>query len=62
MRIMNRWNLPRGYDSAGNSSAACLAICWSVRAKNQTLTAWAPAVDIYETENELVIRRTCRNG
>jgi HSP20 family protein len=26
------------------------------RAENSNLTAWAPAVDIYETENELVIK------
>lgn len=26
------------------------------RAENSNLTAWAPAVDVYETENELVIK------
>ena len=26
------------------------------RSDNSALTAWAPAVDIYETENELVLK------
>ena len=31
-------------------------MCWSAPLRNPTSPAWAPAVDIYETEHELVVK------
>ncbi len=41
---------------AGASQPVCSKSAFPTRGENSALTTWAPAVDIYETENELVLK------
>ena len=38
------------------NSIACSTRLWSAPVRNSNLTTWAPAVDINETEHELVVK------
>jgi HSP20 family protein len=57
MRGMNRWEQPlRGATTLQDQINRMFSEGVGHAGEESNLTAWAPAVDIYETENELVIK------
>jgi len=56
MRIMNRWDPSRGATTLQEQLSRVFGDALERTGEESNLTAWAPAVDIYETENELVIK------
>ena len=56
MRIMNRWEPSRGALTLQEQLSRVFGDVPERTGEESNLTAWAPAVDIYETENELVIK------
>lgn len=56
MNTLVRWEPFRGISSLQEQFNRLFENRFSTGTEEQTLTAWAPAVDVYETENELVIK------
>jgi len=56
MRIMNRWDPSRAAMILQEQLSRVFGDVPERTGEESNLTAWAPAVDIYETENELVIK------
>ena len=56
MRIMNRWEPTRGPMTLQDQLSRVFGEVPERTGEESNLTAWAPAVDIYETENDLVIK------
>jgi HSP20 family molecular chaperone IbpA len=57
MRTMNRWEQPfRGASSLQEQVNRMFVEGVGHAGEESNLTPWAPAVDIYETENELVVK------
>jgi len=56
MRLMNRWEPSRGAMNMQEQLSRVFGDALERTGEESNLTAWAPAVDIYETENELVIK------
>src|ERR1700738_3396967 len=57
MRAMNRWEQPsRGAATLQDQINRIFSEGVGRAGEESNLTPWAPAVDIYETENELVIK------
>ena len=56
MRTMNRWEPSRGAMTLRDQLSRVFGEMPERTGEESNLTAWAPAVDIYETENELVIK------
>ena len=56
MRIMNRWEPSRGAMTLQEKLNRMFGDVLERTAEESNLTAWAPPVDIYETENELVVK------
>jgi HSP20 family protein len=56
MTFMNRWDPSRRAMTVQEQLSQVFANLQERTGEESNLTAWAPAVDIYETENELVIK------
>jgi HSP20 family protein len=56
MSSIVRWNSPRGLMAAQEQMGRLFDNMFRENANESSVTAWAPSVDIYETENELVIK------
>ncbi len=56
MNTITRWDPFHGLSSLQEQVNLLFESNLPARSDNSALTAWAPAVDIYETENELVIK------
>ncbi|MGO8792970.1 MAG: Hsp20/alpha crystallin family protein [Terriglobia bacterium] len=56
MRTMNRWDPSRRAMTVQEQLSHVFSDMQERTGEESNLTAWAPAVDIYETENELVIK------
>src|SRR6202011_2504791 len=57
MRAMNRWEQPsRGATTLQDQINRMFSEGIGQAREESNLTPWAPAVDIYETENELVVK------
>jgi HSP20 family protein len=57
MRNMNRWEQPfRGASTLQEQINRAFGDNVGRTGEESNLTSWAPAVDIYETENELVVK------
>jgi HSP20 family protein len=57
MRTMNRWEQPlRGATTLQEQINRILGDMAGRTSEESNLTPWAPAVDIYETEHELVVK------
>ena len=56
MNSITRWDPFRGLSSLQEQVNRLFESSLPTRGDESTLTAWAPAVDVYETENELVIK------
>jgi HSP20 family protein len=56
MNTITRWDPFHGLNSLQEQVIRLFESNLPARSDNSALTAWAPAVDIYETENELVIK------
>ena len=56
MRTMNRWDPSRGAMTLQEQLSRVFGDVPERTGEESNLTAWVPAVDIYETENELVIK------
>src|SRR4029077_5372558 len=57
MRNMNRWEQPfRGASTLQEQINRVFGDVVGRTGERSTWTSWAPAVDIYETENELVVK------
>ena len=56
MNSITRWDPFRGLSSLQEQVNRLFESSLPSRGDESTLTAWAPAVDVYETENELVIK------
>jgi len=57
MRTMNRWEQPsRGATTLQEQMNRVFGDLVGRTGEESNLTPWAPAVDIYETENELVVK------
>ncbi len=56
MRTMNRWEPSRRAMTVQEQLSHVFSDMQERTGEESNLTAWAPAVDIYETENELVIK------
>ncbi len=56
MNTLVRWEPFRGIPSLQEQFNRFFENRFSTSTEEQTLTAWASAVDVYETENELVIK------
>src|SRR5882762_7892620 len=57
MRTMNRWEQPfRGATTLQEQINRVFGDMVGRTAEESNLTPWAPAVDIYETEHELVVK------
>jgi HSP20 family protein len=56
MNTITRWDPFHGLNSLQEQVIRLFESNLPARSDNSELTAWAPAVDIYETENELVIK------
>jgi len=57
MRTMNRWEQPsRGATTLQEQINRMFGDVLGSAGEESNLTPWAPAVDIYETENELVVK------
>src|SRR5467141_1060742 len=56
MRILTRWEPPRGLTTLQDQINRLFSDSLDRTGEEGSLTAWAPAVDIYETEHELVVK------
>jgi HSP20 family protein len=56
MRTLTRWEPFRGVTSLQEQVNRLFNDAFDRRGEESNLTAWAPAVDIYETEHELVVK------
>ncbi|HKV26713.1 MAG TPA: Hsp20/alpha crystallin family protein [Candidatus Acidoferrales bacterium] len=56
MNSISRWEPFRNVSSLHEQVNRLLEGTFSRKGDDSTLTAWVPAVDVYETENELVIK------
>jgi HSP20 family protein len=56
MRILTRWEPSRGVTTLQDQVNRLFNQAFAKSDEEASLTAWAPAVDIYETENELVVK------
>ena len=56
MSSITRWDPFRSVSSLQEQVNRLFESRFQGRPDNSTLTTWAPAVDIYETENELVVK------
>ena len=56
MNSITRFDRFRGLDTLQEQLNRLFNANLPVRGDNSAMTAWAPAVDIYETENELVLK------
>lgn len=56
MNSITRWDPFRNLSSLQDQVNRLFETSFKAHADNSALTSWAPAVDIYETENELVIK------
>ena len=55
MNTLTRWEPFRGYPTLQDRFSRLFEDSFLANDKESALTAWAPAVDIQETENELVV-------
>jgi HSP20 family protein len=56
MASITRWDPFQGLSGLQEQVNRLFETSFQGRADNSALTTWAPAVDIYETENELVLK------
>ncbi len=56
MSSITRWDTYSGLSGLQEQMNRLFESTFPRRADNSALTTWAPAVDIYETENELVVK------
>ena len=56
MRIVTRWEPRRGLTTLQDQINRLFSDSFDRTGEEGSLTAWAPAVDIYETEHELVVK------
>jgi len=56
MRILTRWEPSRGVSTLQDQVNRLFNQAFTKTDEEASLTAWAPAVDIYETEHELVVK------
>ena len=56
MRAMSRWEPTRGAMTLREQMNRAFADVLERTSEESNLTAWAPAVDIFETEHELVVK------
>jgi HSP20 family protein len=56
MRTLTRWEPFRGTGSLQDQVNRLFSDVFERKAEESSLTAWAPSVDIYETEHELVVK------
>src|SRR3979490_2627668 len=56
MRILTRWETPRGLTTLQDQINRRFSDSLGRTGGEGSLPAWAPAVDIYETEHELVVK------
>jgi HSP20 family protein len=56
MRTLTRWEPFRGVTTLQDQINRVFNDAFERTGEDGTLTAWAPAVDIYETEHELVVK------
>ncbi|MGH9732040.1 MAG: Hsp20/alpha crystallin family protein, partial [Candidatus Acidiferrales bacterium] len=56
MHSINRWEPFRNTSSLQEQVYRLFEGNFSRKGDDSTLTTWAPAVDVYETENELVMK------
>ena len=56
MRIVTRWEPQRGLTTLQDQINRVFSDSFDRTGEEGSLTAWAPAVDIYETEHELVVK------
>ena len=56
MRIVTRWEPQRGFSTLQDQINRLFSDSFDRTGEEGSLTAWAPAVDIYETEHELVVK------
>ena len=58
MRTLSRWEPFRGAATLQEQINRLFGDVFERSNEQSSLTTWAPAVDIYETEHELVVRPT----
>ena len=56
MNSITRWDPFRGLSTLQDEVNRLFDSTYQANPNRSTLTAWAPSVDIYETENELVVK------
>jgi HSP20 family protein len=56
MRILDRWEPSRGASTLQEQFNRLFSGAFERTGEESNLTAWAPAVDIFETEHELVVK------
>jgi HSP20 family protein len=56
MRILTRWEPARGLTTLQNQVNRLFNDSFRRTDEEASLSAWAPAVDVYETEHELVVK------
>ncbi len=56
MRTITRWEPFRGVNTLQDQFNRLFNDVFDRKGEESSLTAWAPAVDIYETEHELVVK------
>jgi HSP20 family protein len=56
MRVLSRWEPSRGATTLQEQFNRLFSDAFERTAEESNLTSWAPAVDIYETEHELVVK------
>lgn len=56
MSLVTRWDTHHGLSGLQEQVNRLFESSFPGRSDNSALTTWAPAVDIYETENELVVK------
>src|SRR5208337_2304405 len=56
MRTLNRWEPSRGATTLQDQINRVFGDALERSSEESNLTAWAPAVDIFETEHELVVK------
>jgi HSP20 family protein len=56
MRILTRWEPVRGLTSLQDQVNRVFHEAFNRTGEDANLSAWAPSVDIYETEHELVVK------
>src|SRR3989475_12326223 len=56
MKILTRWEPFAGTTSLQDQVNRLFSDVFERKGEESSLTAWAPSVDIYETEHELVVK------